>query len=202
MQVYTAKLLFVSPHIYVWFLPIFFSPYERLLSYTSVLILDIPLKNCEWKALLTLSHSVVLHHAWIVYYVYQEGMRNDFPREWARWSAGRLQVSGELHLTASADRSPQDSLNVIDMSGNEQSALSVLPFNCVKCVLERFVFFDTCWSMFYSLGFPQLLTNVFSWLFQLFEFVLGFLESFCYSRYSTHWTWFEATKMTTYNKCL
>lgn len=45
MQVYTAKLLFVSPHIYVWFLPIFFSPYERLLSYTSVLILDIPLKN-------------------------------------------------------------------------------------------------------------------------------------------------------------
>lgn len=44
------------------------------------------------------------------------------------------QASGGEHLTASADRSPQDKLSVIDMSGNEQSLLSILPFNCMKCV--------------------------------------------------------------------
>ncbi len=94
------------------------------------------------SVLLILSHLVVLHHGWIVYFVYQEGMSNDFPRVYGR-SASRRQVSPEEHLTASADRSPQDSLRLIDMSGNEQSLLSSLPFNCMKWRSSQNTFFAT-----------------------------------------------------------
>lgn len=126
---------------------------QRLLSYRAYF--GYTSQKCEWKALsvlLMLSHLVVLHHAWIVYFVYQEGMRNDFPREYGRSASGRQASAGE-HLTASADRSPQDSLSVIDMSGNEQSLLSILPFNCMKCVcrdnevLRTLCLFLTCWCI-------------------------------------------------------
>ncbi len=137
-----------------------------------------PSQKCEWKALsvlLILSHLVVLHHGWIVYFVYQEGMSNDFPRVYGR-SASRRQVSPEEHLTASADRSPQDSIRLIDMSGNEQSLLSSLPFNCMKCVHEMTKFpkhfFRYLIYKFNYLVLSHLLTNTCPWLLKLLILML------------------------------